>query len=82
MDSITKYFQQSIDSEALVNTSTTDADSIVQQSTLLRKMVEEKINEIKEDFDQNKENHTRTLDELANQLETLDLKDLNEKVMV
>nr|XP_023685984.1 laminin subunit beta-1-like isoform X1 [Paramormyrops kingsleyae] len=79
MDSITKYYQQSIDSEALVNASTTDADSIVQQSTLLRKMVEEKINEIKEDFDQNEENHTRTLDELANQLETLDLKDLNEK---
>ncbi|KAG7456038.1 hypothetical protein MATL_G00247520 [Megalops atlanticus] len=78
-DSITKYFQQSVDAEERVNASTTDPDSTVEQSATLRKLVEDKMNETKEAFLQRQEEHGTKLDDLAGQLETLNLSELSEK---
>ncbi|KAG9345888.1 hypothetical protein JZ751_009044 [Albula glossodonta] len=79
MDSINKYFQQSTDAEARVNASTSDPDNTLQQSANLRQAVEDRMNETKEEFDAKQDEHAKTLDDLAGQLETLNLSELSDK---
>ncbi|KAJ8269151.1 hypothetical protein COCON_G00117580 [Conger conger] len=78
-DSINKYFQQSMEAEARVNASTSDPDSTVQQSADLRQNVEDRMNQTKEEFNARQDEHAKTLDDLAGQLETLDLSELSDK---
>ncbi|RXN01642.1 Laminin subunit beta-1 [Acipenser ruthenus] len=79
LDSVNKYFQQSMDAESRVNTSTTDPDNTVEQSSAIRQQVEELMNETRIQFEENQENYTKHLDDLAAQLQTLDLSEVNEK---
>ncbi|KAL4656758.1 laminin subunit beta-1-like isoform X1 [Arapaima gigas] len=80
MDSITKYFQQSVEAETRANNATSKPDSIVEQSASLRQLTEDKMNETRRQFEKNQEDLTKRLDNLANQLESLDLSDLNKKM--
>uniref|UniRef100_A0A8C9VEK0 Laminin subunit beta-1 n=1 Tax=Scleropages formosus TaxID=113540 RepID=A0A8C9VEK0_SCLFO len=80
MDSITKYFQQSMDAEARVNASTSDPDSAVQQSASLRQLTEDRMNKTRQQFEQNQEDHARRLDNLAGELQSLDLSALSDKM--
>uniref|UniRef100_A0A4W4F2Y4 Laminin subunit beta-2 n=1 Tax=Electrophorus electricus TaxID=8005 RepID=A0A4W4F2Y4_ELEEL len=77
--SMSKYLQQSEAAEARVNASTTDPDSVVEQSASLRKETEAKMNQTKDDFNRKQAEHAKALDHLAGQLETLDLSELSEK---
>ncbi|MGH0126894.1 UNVERIFIED_CONTAM: hypothetical protein FKN15_034351 [Acipenser sinensis] len=79
LDSVNKYFQQSMDAESRVNTSTTDPDNTVEQSSAIRQQVEDLMNETRIQFEENQENYTKHLDDLAAQLQTLDLFEVNEK---
>ncbi|MFT7799211.1 laminin subunit beta-1 [Arapaima gigas] len=78
MDSITKYFQQSLNADERVNASTSDPDSAVQQSAAIRQTVEDKMNETQGQFDERQEDNASKLDNLAAQLETLDLSKLSD----
>jgi len=79
-DSVTKYYQQSLVAEARANASTIDAGSPIENSAALRDATESKMNETKEEFDRQQEEHAKRLDDLAGELETLDLSELSEKV--
>ncbi|KAK1167043.1 laminin subunit beta-1-like [Acipenser oxyrinchus oxyrinchus] len=79
LDSVNKYFQQSMDAESRVNASTTDPDNTVEQSSAIRQQVEDLMNETRIQFEENQENYTKHLDDLAAQLQTLDLSEVNEK---
>uniref|UniRef100_A0A4W4F176 Laminin, beta 1a n=1 Tax=Electrophorus electricus TaxID=8005 RepID=A0A4W4F176_ELEEL len=72
-------YLQSEAAEARVNASTTDPDSVVEQSASLRKETEAKMNQTKDDFNRKQAEHAKALDHLAGQLETLDLSELSEK---
>uniref|UniRef100_A0A8B9LY97 Laminin, beta 1a n=1 Tax=Astyanax mexicanus TaxID=7994 RepID=A0A8B9LY97_ASTMX len=78
-DSISRYFQQSEAAEARVNASTTDPESLVQQSASVRRETEDMMNQTKEEFNNKQDEYATALDNLAGQLETLDLSDLSEK---
>uniref|UniRef100_A0A667Z6H2 Laminin, beta 1a n=1 Tax=Myripristis murdjan TaxID=586833 RepID=A0A667Z6H2_9TELE len=78
-DSITKYFLQSEAAEARANASTSGPDSPVENSATLRQATEDKMNETKEEFHRRHKEHADRLDDLAGQLETLDLSELSEK---
>ncbi|KAL2093323.1 hypothetical protein ACEWY4_010635 [Coilia grayii] len=78
-DSITKYFQQSLEAESRANASSSDPDSIVEQSASLRQTVEQRMNETGDEFINKQEEHAKRLDDLAGQLETLSLAELSEK---
>nr|XP_015207975.1 PREDICTED: laminin subunit beta-1 [Lepisosteus oculatus] len=78
-DSVSKYFQQSMDAEARVNASTTDPGNTVEQSSAIRQQVEDKMNETRLQFDENQAEYSKRLDDLAGQLESLDLTELSEK---
>lgn len=80
MHSITKYYQQSLDAEALANASTTDPGSTVEQSASIRRAVEDRMNGSRAEFSTRQEEDARRLDDLAVQLETLGLSKLSEKV--
>ncbi|XP_029774556.1 laminin subunit beta-1 [Suricata suricatta] len=73
LDSITKYFQMSVEAEERVNASTTDSNSTVDQSTLTRERVEELLLERESQFREKQEEQARLLDELAGKLQSLDL---------
>nr|XP_060484405.1 laminin subunit beta-1 [Panthera onca] len=73
LDSITKYFQMSLEAEERVNASTTDSNSTVDQSTLTRDRVEELLLERESQFREKQEEQARLLDELAGKLQSLDL---------
>ncbi|XP_004839706.1 laminin subunit beta-1 isoform X1 [Heterocephalus glaber] len=73
LDSITKYFQMSVEAEERVNASTTDPNSTVEQSALMRDRVEDVMLEQESQFREKQEDQARLLDELAGKLQSLDL---------
>lgn len=73
LDSITKYFQISLEAEKRVNASTTDPNSTVEQSALTRDKVEDLMLERESQFKEKQEEQARLLDELAGKLQSLDL---------
>ncbi|XP_072566065.1 laminin subunit beta-1-like [Paramormyrops kingsleyae] len=79
LHSITKYYQQSLDAEALANASTTDPGSTVEQSAAIRRAAEDRMNGSRAQFSRTQEEDARRLDDLAVQLETLGLSKLSEK---
>lgn len=82
LDSITKYFQMSLEAEKRVNASTTDPNSTVEQSELTRESVEHLMMEQESQFREKQEEQARLLDELAGKLQSLDLSAAAEMVWV
>uniref|UniRef100_A0AAY5L648 Laminin subunit beta-1 n=1 Tax=Esox lucius TaxID=8010 RepID=A0AAY5L648_ESOLU len=78
-DSVTKYYQQSVAAEARANASTSGPHNPLESSALLRQATEDKMNDTKEEFHRRQEEHAKRLDDLAGQLETVDLSALNDK---
>ncbi|XP_054059675.1 laminin subunit beta-1 [Rissa tridactyla] len=79
LDSITKYFQMSLEAEERVNASTVHPDSAVELSAQTRQEVEDLINEKEAQFKAKQEEQSRLLDELAGKLQSLDLSEVAEK---
>lgn len=77
-----KHMQESEAAEARVNASVSDPGSLMEQSASLRNNTESMMNETKEEFQRKQDEHTKALDNLAGQLETLDLSELSEKVSI
>ncbi|XP_029088828.1 laminin subunit beta-1 isoform X1 [Monodon monoceros] len=73
LDSITKYFQMSLEAEERVNASTTDSSGPVEQSARTRDRVEDLMLERESQFREKQEEQARLLDELAGKLQSLDL---------
>lgn len=82
IDSVKKYMQESEAAEARVNASIGDPESPLEQSASLRNYTESTMNETKEEFQRKHDEQTKALDNLAGQLETLDLSELSEKVSI
>lgn len=80
MDSVTKYFLQSQAAEARANTSTINSGSLVDTSSTLRQLTEDKINQTREEFLRRHTEHAQRLDDLAGELQTLDLTEISHKV--
>lgn len=78
--SVTKYFLQSQEAEARANASTVDEGSDVKTSEDLRRLTEDKMNISREDFLKRQSEHAQKLDELAEDLQTLDLSEISQKV--
>ncbi|XP_030221443.1 laminin subunit beta-1a isoform X1 [Gadus morhua] len=78
-DSVTKYYKQSLAAEARANASTVDAGSPTESSATLRRATESQMNQTKDEFLRRQEEHAKRLDDLAGELETLDLSELSEK---
>uniref|UniRef100_A0A674BY53 Laminin, beta 1a n=1 Tax=Salmo trutta TaxID=8032 RepID=A0A674BY53_SALTR len=78
-DSVTKYYQQSLAADARANASTSGPGNPVESSAILRKATEDKMNDTREEFHRRQEEHAKRLDDLAGQLETLDLSELSVK---
>uniref|UniRef100_A0AAX7TZM5 Laminin, beta 1a n=1 Tax=Astatotilapia calliptera TaxID=8154 RepID=A0AAX7TZM5_ASTCA len=72
-DSITKYFLQSQEAEARANASTIDSGSPVEASAALRQLTEDKLNQTREKFMKRQSEHAQKLDDLAGELQSLDL---------
>lgn len=79
-DSINKYFLQSQAAEARANASTIDAGSPVETSSTLRQVTEDKMNQTREEFLRRHAEHAQRLDDLAGELQTLDLSEISHKV--
>ncbi|KAM4747038.1 laminin subunit beta-1 [Rhinophrynus dorsalis] len=79
MDSINKYFQMSLEAEEKVNASAVNPDSIVAHSAATRQEVEDIISEKQSQFKEEQEEQSRLLDELAGNVQSLDLSSLSEK---
>ncbi|XP_039372294.1 laminin subunit beta-1 [Mauremys reevesii] len=79
LDSITKYFQMSLEAEERVNASTVHPDSLVELSAQTRQEVEDLISEQEAQFKAKQEEQSRLLDELAGKLQSLDLSEVAEK---
>uniref|UniRef100_A0A665UJM1 Laminin, beta 1a n=1 Tax=Echeneis naucrates TaxID=173247 RepID=A0A665UJM1_ECHNA len=75
-DSVTKHFSQSQEAEVRANASTVDAGSPVETSAILRQLTEDKLNQSREAFLRRQTEHELKLDDLAGDLQTLDLSDL------
>lgn len=73
LDSITKYFQISLEAEKRVNASTTDPNNTVEQSEITRESVEHLMMEQETQFREKQAEQARLLDELAGKLQSLDL---------
>uniref|UniRef100_A0A8I3WIT0 Laminin subunit beta-1 n=1 Tax=Callithrix jacchus TaxID=9483 RepID=A0A8I3WIT0_CALJA len=73
LDSVTKYFQMSLEAEERVNASTIEPNSTVEQSALMRDRVEDVMMEKESQFKEKQEEQARLLDELAGKLQSLDL---------
>lgn len=80
LDSITKYFQMSLEAEERVNASTVHPDSAVELSAQTRQEVEDLINEKEAQFKAKQEEQSRLLDELAGKLQSLDLAEASAKM--
>uniref|UniRef100_A0A452I4U1 Laminin subunit beta-1 n=1 Tax=Gopherus agassizii TaxID=38772 RepID=A0A452I4U1_9SAUR len=76
LDSITKYFQMSLEAEERVNASTVHPDSLVELSAQTRQEVEDLISEQEAQFKAKQEEQSRLLDELAGKLQSLDLSEV------
>lgn len=79
-DSVRKYFLQSQEAEAQANASTIDDGSPVQNSINLRQLTEDKMNLTREDFLSRHAEHAQRLDDLAGELQTLDLSEISHQV--
>ncbi|XP_028601604.2 laminin subunit beta-1 [Podarcis muralis] len=79
LDSITQYFQRSLDAERRANASTLLPGSVVEQSAEMRLEVESLMNETEASFKAKQEEQSRLLDELAGKLQSLDLAEVSEK---
>lgn len=66
--------------EARANASTSGPGNPVENSATLRQDTEDKLNQTKEEFLRRHDEHAKRLDDLAGQMETLDLSELSEKV--
>ncbi|XP_075994325.1 laminin subunit beta-1a [Genypterus blacodes] len=78
-DSISKYYLQSQAAEARANASTGDSGSPLETSMNLRQATEDKMNQTKDEFLLRQTEHAHKLDNLAGEMETLDLSELSEK---
>ncbi|XP_048195748.1 laminin subunit beta-1 isoform X1 [Perognathus longimembris pacificus] len=78
LDSITKYFQMSLEAEERVNASTTDPNSTVNQSAAMRDRVEDLLMKRESQFKEKQEEQTSLLDELSGKLESLDFSSIAE----
>lgn len=76
-DSVRKYFLQSQEAEARANASTTDDGSPVENSGTLRQLTEDKMNQTREEFLKRHAEHAQRLDDLAGELQTLDLSEIS-----
>eukprot|EP00066_Takifugu_rubripes_P004440 XP_003967822.1 PREDICTED: laminin subunit beta-1 [Takifugu rubripes] len=79
-DSITKYFLQSQAADARANASTVDPGSPVETSSDLRQLTEDRMNQTGEEFLRKHAEHAQRLDDLAGELQTLDLSETSHKV--
>nr|XP_033814369.1 laminin subunit beta-1 isoform X1 [Geotrypetes seraphini] len=79
MDSISKYFQMSLEAEAKSNFSTMNPDGLVAQSAATRQKVEDLLLKNEAWFKEEQEDQSRLLDELAGKLQSLDLSTVAEK---
>lgn len=79
-DSVRKYFVQSQEAEARANASTIDDDSPVKNSSNLRQLTEDTMNQTREDFLRRQAEHAQRLDDLAGELQTLDLSEISHQV--
>uniref|UniRef100_A0A8C7EI73 Laminin subunit beta-1 n=1 Tax=Nothoprocta perdicaria TaxID=30464 RepID=A0A8C7EI73_NOTPE len=79
LDSITRYFQLSLEAEARANGSTAGAGSAVAASAQTRRDVEDLVREQQARFQAGQEEQSRLLDELAGRLQSLDLAEVAEK---
>ncbi|KAM6937035.1 laminin subunit beta-1-like [Xenentodon cancila] len=79
-NSVTKYFLQSQMAEARANSSTIETDSPVENSAGLRKLTEDKVNQTREEFLRRHSEHAQRLDDLAGDLQSLDLSQISQKV--
>ncbi|XP_061679581.1 laminin subunit beta-1a isoform X2 [Syngnathoides biaculeatus] len=79
VNSVTKYFLQSQEAEERAIASTTDSNSPLENSANLRKLTENKMNLTKDEFLRRHIEHVQKLDDLAGQIQTLDLKELSHK---
>ncbi|XP_069384940.1 laminin subunit beta-1a isoform X1 [Paralichthys olivaceus] len=78
-DSITKYFLLSEAAEARANSSTIDAGSSVETSAAVRQLTEDKLNQTREEFLRRHTERAQKLDDLAGELQTLDLSEISQK---
>lgn len=78
--SVAKYFLQSQTAEAQANASTVDPGSPVETSSALRKLTEDKMNQTKEEFQRRHTEHAQKLDDLAGELQTLELSEMSRRV--
>ncbi|XP_061591132.1 laminin subunit beta-1a isoform X2 [Cololabis saira] len=78
--SVTKYFLQSQTAEARANASTSGADSLVENSSGLRRLTEDKLNQTRAEFLSRHSEHAQRLDDLAGELQTLDLSQISQQV--
>lgn len=78
-DTITKYYQQSLAAEVRANASTSGPGNPMENSATLRQATEDKMNQTKEEFHKRHNKHAKRLDDLAGQMEMLDLSELSEK---
>ncbi|KAM9753080.1 LOW QUALITY PROTEIN: laminin subunit beta-1-like [Menidia menidia] len=79
-DSVSKYFLQSQAAEARANASTTDAGSPLEASADLRRLTEDQMNRSRAQFLRAHSEHAQKLDNLAGELQTLDLLDISHKI--
>ncbi|GCB69336.1 hypothetical protein scyTo_0010538 [Scyliorhinus torazame] len=80
LDSVQKYFNQSLEAEVKVNSSTTDPDNILLESLSIREKVDDMISQSQDNFEQQQKEHSQSLEELADKLQNLDLSPLSEKI--
>uniref|UniRef100_A0A3P9IH38 Laminin, beta 1a n=1 Tax=Oryzias latipes TaxID=8090 RepID=A0A3P9IH38_ORYLA len=79
-DSITKYFLQSQAAEARANASTVDSGSPTELSAELHRLTLDTLNQTQEEFMSRHTEHAQNLDQLAGELQTLDLSWINQKM--
>ncbi|CAJ0944053.1 unnamed protein product [Ranitomeya imitator] len=79
MDSINKYFQMSLEAEEKVNASAVNLDSTLEYSAATRREVEDLIEDKETVFKQIQDEQSRILDELAGEIQNLDLSSVSEK---
>ncbi|XP_068595796.1 laminin subunit beta-1a [Brachionichthys hirsutus] len=76
-DSVSKHYLQSQAAEAQANASAIDPGSPVETSSALRQLTEDKMNQTTEEFLRRHTEHAQRLDDLAGELQTLDLSELS-----
>jgi len=79
-DSVSKYFHKSLAAEGRANASTVDPGSAVEASGALRQLTADKLNQTREEFLRRHTEHAQRLDDLAGELQTLELSDISHKV--